>query len=54
MIEQLIQNPLVEVILAALFLAGFVIAATRNSGSDDDEDENDRSEKSQQARDRDE
>ncbi|MDL0118258.1 hypothetical protein PNQ29_00595 [Halobacterium salinarum] len=44
-------HPLLKVILAGLFLAGFAIASVRNSGSEgDDEDDNE----SQQARDRDE
>jgi len=40
-------HPFLQVILAGLFLAAFLISAAKNSGEDDEDDENDR--KSRQA-----
>ncbi|QGA82102.1 hypothetical protein [Halomicrobium sp. LC1Hm] len=47
-------HPFLQVILAGLFLAAFLISAAKNSGEDDDEDDDKRSRKSRQAGDRDE
>lgn len=39
MIEQLLTNPFVQVVLAALFIAIFVVSLMKEDDSDDEEDD---------------